>query len=160
MVPLIFPFLAEIYRLDTAMTGAVGDGYDDDFRETRVRTQAGRREVSRYEKTPVRLPVQIEDQVWDALNMVAGGNLSDKEIVFVAHRRWLLTNGYVNAETGKVLFNVGDRCGAIYTKRNKLVHTVPNPPGLFCLEVRPISYGLDGTLNLILFRFAGRPSGT
>lgn len=158
MVPLIQPFLLEICQLDTAMTRAAGPGVDDDFQEPIVASIAGRRVVGRYEKAPIFIRVQVEEQAMDQLNAVSSGNTAEAQVAFIAHQRDLRLAGLIR-DDGKSVFNVGDRANAIYTTRRKLVHMIPTPPGLYCVEVRPTSYGLDRSLNLLLLRFESRAQG-
>ena len=159
-VGLIFPFRAQVFRLDVAETKATG-GYDSTFGETRVHRDAGgKRVTARKEMAPILVRAQIEDQTFDTLNALNAGQSPERTVQLVAHMRWLEQNNLIDPATGLARFRVGDRLGAIYTDREVLVHTITDPPGLYCTEVRPISYGLGGKLNLLLLAFQARAQAT
>jgi hypothetical protein len=157
-VRLIFPFVVEIAQLDTALTEAAttGPGYDDVFREQDVTIIDGKRVTGRQERAPVRFPAQIEDRTWEALKMFDAGNSPQIGMGIVADVRHLRHKGLVDPETGRIKLNVNDRLVAIYDKCDRPVSIVRTPPGLFCVEVRPFSYGIGRTLNLVLMLFEDR----
>lgn len=158
-VRLINPFLCEIARLDTVATAAGPPGYDADFQEPKVYAPGGVRTEGRKEKTLIRVRAQVEDQVFNQLRALAAGNAPEAKIGIVVDYRDLKKDGLVTA-SGLPAINVNDRLVAIYTRSGVLVHQVANPPGLFCVEVRPISYGIGGQLNLVLIRFNERQRST
>lgn len=158
-VRLINPFTAEIARLDTNATeesNAIKPGYDRTFREPKIVTIDGVRTTARAEKAPLRIPVQVEDRTWEALALYDAGNSPEIGIGLVAHFYDLHRMGLVSAETGKVDLNVNDRLVRILDRNGRVASVVRTPPGLYCTEVRPMSYGIGGTLNLLLLLFESR----
>lgn len=77
---LIFPFLAELHRLDTAAMAGPGpgphaSGYDADFREPVLEdSDDGLAEAFRREFPPVRVPCQVEPDAFESLRMTPSGN--------------------------------------------------------------------------------------
>jgi hypothetical protein len=57
---------------------------------------------------------------------------------------------------GSTPFRLSDRLAAVYNKNGTLIQTIPNPPGLFCVEVQPRLDGLSGTRNLLRLSFEAR----
>lgn len=169
---LIFKFLAEIAQLDTEATaedpdgaGPLESGYDADFREPLTIIENLDQQVgpsTRAEKALVRIPCQIESDVFEALNQFLSGNAPDTNMGLVFHYKDLEKYGLVDATTGDSLIGVGDRLNAIYTRQGKLVQAVENPPGLYIAEARPIGFGLDlthPTRNLLLCTLGERKQG-
>ena len=166
---LIFPFLADIYRMDFAKTAEpVGSllpsGFDTDFRETVPVPQVGQQvgPSSRKEKAVVRLPCQVEPDSWEALQEYLSGNVPRSEVTLIFHFRDLENRGLVDVN-GRALIQVDDRLGGLYRTNGTLVQNVPNPPGLFVKEARPIGLGLNGNephRNLLLVAFSDREQGT
>ena len=80
---LIFPFLAELRRLDTAAmattdpdgAGALTGGFDPDFKEPVLvdRDGDGVAERERTELPAIRVPCQVEPKVFEDLRMLASG---------------------------------------------------------------------------------------
>ncbi len=166
---LIFPFLAELFRLDThAMAGPVGvgpdpaaPGYDPDFKEpiTIDQNDDGVGERIRAEHPPVRVPCQVDTKVFEELRMLASGNAPRSRIDLVLHFKDLERLGLVDAGTGDALVRPGDRLGALYDKAGALVQAVRTPPGLYVTEARPIGFGLDRARprrNLLMVAFEDR----
>lgn len=155
-VRLVFPFLAEILRLDTVATQAAG-GFDADFAAVNTKTVAGQRVVERVEKQPLRVRCQIEDEAFRSLRQMDAGNAPEAKLGVVLDKYLLDRDGLVDRKTGLVCFNVNDRLQAIRDMHGDLVHVVPTVEGgLYCVEVRPISYGIGRRLDLILLRFNDR----
>ena len=166
---LIFPFLAELFRLDThAMAtadpdgpGPLASGYDPDFKEP-VLVDAdddGIGERVRAEHPPVRVPCQVDTKVFEELRMFASGNAPRSRIDLVFHFKDLERLGLVHADTGEALIRPGDRLGAIYDRAGALVQSVRTPPGLYVTEARPIGFGLHMARprrNLLLVAFEDR----
>ena len=152
---LIFPFWVGIAQLDTSLT-ALGGGQDKEFGETRVRLTGGQRVSARREKEPILVRAQIEDNVMNALHMFNAGNSPEAKIAIVLDYHDLRRRALLNAQTGEPLLNVNDRMDAIYDGRRELVQRIRTPPGLYAIEVRPISFGLGRRLNLLLMRFEDR----
>ena len=81
---LIFPFLADIRRIDTAAmatseldgVGPLTGGYDSDFKEPVLvdRDGDGIGERMRAEHAPVRIPCQVDTKAFEELRMFAAGN--------------------------------------------------------------------------------------
>ena len=166
---LIFPFLAELFRLDTEMmAGPIGvgpdpaaPGYDPDFKEPVVVDQDddGIGERIRAEHEPVRVPCQVDTKVFDELRMFASGNAPRSRIDLVFHFKDLERLGLVDAGTGDALVRPGDRLAAIYDKAGDLVQSVRTPPGLYVTEARPSGFGLNMARprrNLLMVTFEDR----
>ena len=166
---LIFPFLAELHRLDTAGTattdpdgaGPLTSGYDPDFKEpVGVDTDDdGVGEPVRIEHPAVRVPCQVEPKTFEELRMFAAGNSPRSRVELVFHFRDLEQLGLVDAPTGDALVRPGDRLGALYDKAGALVQAIRKPPGLYVSEARPIGFGLHHqrpSRNLLLVAFEDR----
>jgi hypothetical protein len=167
---LIWPFVARIARLDLEGTaadpdgaGALESGFDDVYREpvqVPDGTQTGT--DARLELEAIDLRCQVEDQAWETLRMLRTGNATRLEVVLVFHFSQLEELGLVDATTGDALApRVGDRLVAIHRyPGGELVQAVPTPPGLFCEEAQPRSYGLSGgARNLLVCTFRERTRG-
>ena len=154
-VRLINKFIAVIARIAYRDGSTAGD-FDPDFQDVRTVTTNGQRQVLRPEKRLVRVPCQIEDDTFRALHMYDAGNSPEAKVAIVADFHWLRREGHLR-EDGLPEFNVNDRLTEIRDVRtDTLVHLVRDPPGLYCVEARPISYGLGSHLNLLLLRFNDR----
>jgi hypothetical protein len=164
---LIFPFVAELYRLDRGpFVPAPGPGpdpraYDDDFREGVLvdQDEDGLSERVRREHAPVRLPCQVEADTYEALARAAAGHTPRSSFKLVLHFADLEREGLVEPQTGEARVRVGDRLGAIYDKAGVLVQSVRTPPGLYVTEARPVGWGLDPvrpTRNLLLLTLGDR----
>ncbi len=166
---LIFPFLAELFRLDThAMSGPVGvgpdpaaPGYDPDFKEPVAvdSDDDGVGERVRREHLPVCVPCQVDTKVFEELRVFASGNAPRSRIDLVLHFKDLERLGLVDGATGDALVRPGDRLGALYDKAGALVQAVRTPPGLYVTEARPVGFGLDRARprrNLLLVAFEDR----
>jgi hypothetical protein len=164
---LIFPFLAEIHRLDTrAMAEGVpalglGPAYDDDFKEPILvdRDDDGVSEPFRRELPPLRVPCQVEPEAFESLRMTPSGNAPRSRLELVFHFRDLEQLGLVDAGSGDALVRPSDRLGALYDLDENLVQAVRTPPGLYVTEARPIGFGLARRRprrNLLLAVFTDR----
>jgi len=166
---LIFAFLAELHRLDTASMASVDpdgpgpltSGYDPDFKEPVLVDQDddGIGERVRQEHPPVRVPCQVDTKAFEELRMFASGNAPRSRIDLVLHFKDLERLGLVDPATGDALVRPGDRLGAIYDKAGALVQEVRTPPGLYVTEARPIGFGLNMVRprrNLLLVTFEDR----
>lgn len=169
---LIFPFLAEICRLDTVSTAGVdpaGDefdsGYDPIFDEPVLSTPTPAEgaprgtDQTRY-KDAILVPCQIETEQgsFEQLQAFASGNAPNFSIDVVLHFPWLERHDLVDENTGEALFRVGDRLVAFRNKRTEvLVWDLTRTP-LFATEVQPRSFGLSGSgrPNLLLITFQDR----
>lgn len=151
-VRLINPFFIEIVALDLKATSNAG-GFDDAFGEIKTKMVDGERVNEGVQKDAVRIRVQAEDETFQALRMFDAGNSPEAKIGFVADVAWLRSNGFIDPETGLCTIKVNDQLTGIFDLRGNLVHKIRTPPGLSCIEVRPISYGIGRSLNLMLFLF-------
>ena len=158
---LVFPFVAELYRLDRGpfvpAPGPTPDprAFDDDFKEGVLvdEDDDGLSERVRREHPPVRLPCQVEADTYEALARAAAGHAPRSIFKLVLHFADLEREGLVEPSTGEARVRVGDRLGAIYDKAGALVQAVRTPPGLYVTEARPTGWGLDPvrpTRNLLL----------
>lgn len=145
---LVFRFYAEIYRLDPVAMAAVDPpgpattGFDDDFQEPRLEAMGGLGKPIRREMAAVRLPCQVEPDVWDQLRMFDAGNSPSTGIVLTMHFDDLARAGLVTA-SGEPTLRAGDRLGGLYDLAGALVQTIRNPPGLYIDEFRQDSFGLS-----------------
>lgn len=166
---LIFPFLAELFRLDTAGTantdpdgaGPLTSSYDPDFKEpVGIDTNDdGIGERIRAEHPAVRIPCQVEPKTFEELRMFAAGNSPRSRVELVFHFRDLERLSLVDAPSGDALVRPGDRLGALHDKAGALVQSVRTPPGLYVTEARPIGFGLHRPRphrNLLLVAFEDR----
>ena len=170
---LIFRFLAEVHRLDTASTstvdpdgtGPLSSGYDPDFKETVLvdSDDDGIGERVREEHPPIRVPCQVDTKAFEELQMMASGNSPKSRIDLVFHFKDLERLALVDNATGDALLRPGDRLGAIYDLCGDLVQEVRTPPGLYITESKPIGFGLNlskPSRNLLMVTFEDRPTGS
>lgn len=161
-VRLINPFTVRIARLDTVKTESETSGkpgYDQTFREPAVKIIDGKRTEGRAEKNLVSIQAQIEDRTWEALKMYDNGDSPEIDLAIVAHYHDLKCKGLVDCTNGKVDFNVNDRLDSILDKCGNVVSKPRTPPGLYVIEVRPMSYGIGRRLNLLMMLFKSRSHG-
>lgn len=151
---LIQPFYASIARINYRDGEEDGD-FDDAFGEIVTKTVNGERVLERPEKPIVRVRCQIEDETFRALRMFDAGNSPEAKIGLVVDVKWLDRHQLLKPD-GLPYFEVNDRLVSIHDWRDHLVHEVRNPPGLYCVEVRPVGYGLGRKLDLFLLRFNDR----
>lgn len=167
---LIFPFLAELFRWDSAAmavapdaAGPLASGFDPDFKEP-ILVDAdgdGVAEPFRREHPPVRVPCQVEPEAFQALRMATAGNTPKSSLDLVFHFRDLEWLGLVDPSTGDALIRPSDRLGGLYDVEGRLVQAVRTPPGLYVTEARPIGFGLcrrRPRRNLLLVSFEDRPA--
>jgi len=161
---LIFPFLAELHRLDTVAMATQAPGYDDDFKEPALVDADGDGvgELFRREHPPVRVPCQVEPETLDALRMTPAGDTPQSTIDLVFHFRDLERLALVDSVTGEALIRVSDRLGALLDTTGQLVWAVRTPPGLYVTEARHAGFGLfrrRPRRNLLVLSFSDRPAG-
>jgi hypothetical protein len=156
---LIFPFLAEIFRLDTQTTAGTDPiGFDPDFKEARVLdpTGDGIGERIRNELPPIKVPCQVEPKTFEELAMFASGNSPRANITLVFHSKDMERMGLVD-DNGEAMIRPEDRLGAIYTKADVLVQTIRNP--MYAIDSRPMGFGLNMAnprRNLLFVTFDSR----
>jgi hypothetical protein len=159
---LIFRFLAQFYPLDTAAIEA-GGYYDEDFGSI-SKTDSdsdGIGESNRQEGTAYTIPCQVEDNLYSRYNKSVLGDLPEFDMVLVIHFRDLELNSLVDAD-GTANIKKGDRLNALQNIHGVVVQTIQNPPGLYVVEARPVSFGLnmaDPRRNLLLVFLKQRSSG-
>lgn len=164
---LIFPFIVELAQLDTAATAADPDGagpltsgYDDDFRTPVKVPTAGQVGTTSRVETLVQVRAQIEPDQMEKLAPMLSGDAAQGRFGIILHFRDLERAGLVDAVTGKPLLYKHDRITRILTTRGVLVETIPNPPGLFCVEVQSRGFGPGGARNLLHMLFESRDTST
>jgi len=150
---LIFPMLAELYRLDSQ---SMATDYDPDFKEPRLIDVDldGLAETYRREQLPVRVPCQVEPEAFESMRMTPAGNSPRSSLDLVFHFRDLERLGLSTVAPG-------DRLGGLFNTDGRLVNVIRTPPGLYATESRPIGYGLSrrrSTCNLLLVSFQDRPA--
>jgi len=153
-VRLIKPVLLEIAQLDTAATKASG-GYDPDFGAVRVATKDGKRISERKEKAPIRLRGQFEDQTQNALRLFGAGNSPEAKVATTFEYRDLEEQKLIDPDSKLPLINVNDRLRAVYSIDGELVMAFRNR-GLYAVEVRPASIGLDRKAGIVIVRWNDR----
>ena len=169
---LIFKFLAELYRLDTAGTatrdpdgaGPLTVGYDPDFKESVLvdSDDDGIGERLRAESPPVRVPCQVDTKAIEELRMLASGNAPRATVDLVFHFKNLEKLGLVDAATDDALIRPGDRLSGIYDLCGALIQAVRTPPGLYVTKTAPFGFGLNlrkPSRNLLLVTFEDRMQG-
>ncbi len=141
---LIFPLLAEVYRLDRAAMQLWG-ALDPDFHEPRIwdAPNADVPQHLRLEMPVVRVPCQVESQQVERVQITPAGNAPRSQLGLIMHLRDLETLGLVDDATGNPRIQAGDRVGALVNRQHKPQWTFANPPGLFVVEARPIGFGLS-----------------
>lgn len=169
---LINPFKARIHRFDTVGTAADPDGageltsgFDDVFREPVRLPEGEAASNTRKELAPILIPCQFEgDDAQGALEQMGAGNDPRFLVRLVFHFADLELMGLVDPITGEALVRVNDRFDAIYRHDDEtLIQYVggatPDGGGLYCIEARPVSFGLSGgERNLLVCVFADRDS--
>ena len=157
---LVFPFSAELHRLDRTAT-AEDPGFDPDFKEPILKRRPGTNvgESARREHRPIRVPCQVDTKVFDELRMHASGDSPRSRIDLIFHFKNLEVLGLVDRDTGDALIQPGDRLAGIYDKTGRLVQAVQTPPGLYVTEARPSGFGLGMSRpqrNLLIVTFEDR----
>ncbi len=146
---LIFPQLARLGRVDLSgiagpQTSGEDSGFDPVFREP-IRLQNGTQEgeSARRELEPLDMKCQVEDEVWEQVQMLATGNSPLTRLTLIFHYRDLEEQGLVDAETGEQLApRVGDRLISMHKTDSTLIRLAP--PRLYCIQAVDRSFGLSG----------------
>lgn len=165
---LINRFTARLGVLDAEATGADPDtegpatsGYDDVFRvPVLVSTEAAPTtgEVRRLELEQD-LPCQVEDDTWEALQMMRSGDSPRTQVTIVFHFRDLEEREVVDERGEATCPKKGDRLVGIYQADGEtLVQAMPEgDEALYCTQVAPRSFGLSGgKRNLLVCTFERR----
>lgn len=160
---LIFPFFAELRRLNTEAMATQAPGYDEDFKEPALLDADGdgAGEPYRREHPPIRVPCQVEPETIDALRMTPAGNTPQSRLNLVFHFSDLERLGLVDAQTGEALVRPSDRLGGLFDTEGSLVWAIRTPPGLYVTEARPAGFGLfrrRPRRNLLIVSFSDRPA--
>lgn len=141
--------------------GPETSGYDLDFREPII-IKADADDVkgeALREETCVRLRCQIEDGVFEAVRQVLGGTSPDSKMTLVFHFKDLEEANMLD-ENGRAMIRLHDRLLAIYDCDEKLIETIPDPPGLFVNDVTPAGFGIGRSRNLLIVGLQERELGT
>lgn len=154
-VRLIKPVLVEIEQLDTAATKAAGN-YDPDFGTVRVGIVNGKRRALAIYKDPIRLRGQVEDQTMDSLRMFGAGNSPEAKLAVTFAISELREHRLLDPDTDLPLLNVNDRLRGFYSLRSGAKVFALRAPGLYAIEVRPASVGLNGEAGIVVVRFNDR----
>jgi hypothetical protein len=168
---LIFPFLVDIARLDTAATaedpddtGPLVSGYDDEFREPVMIAPEDSSDDAELRRVEVMttLQAQIGEDQNEAVQMMVTGPSPSSRMTLVFHYRDLERAGMVSTETGRpVLRAPGDRLHAIRNIRTgAMVELIPARPGLYATEVKSSGFGLGPNRNLCIVTFEERATST
>jgi hypothetical protein len=145
---LIFPFIAELHRLDTQAMAPVDYDAPPAATTTTSRSRSSSTPTTMASGAlssrapPVRVPCQVEPEAFEALRMATSGNTPRSSFDLVFHFRDLERLGLVDAASGDALIRPSDRLGALYARDGQLVQAVRTPPGLYVTEARPIGFGL------------------
>lgn len=161
---LLLPFVAELFRLDTAATaadpdgpGALTSGYDHDFREP-VKLPAtaleGPGRTHRVEQAALRLPCQVEVGSMEKRTTFFSGTSVDSRLICVFHFRDLERLGLVDPDTGRPRIEPETRLNAIYRTAGQLVQRIAPP--LYATQVESAEYGLGRARNLLVVYFEER----
>lgn len=171
-VPLIFPFVIEVARLDTAGTAAdpvdadparpADSGYDPIYREPiKVPTSPTDRVgvSARVELPVIQIPAQIEAEQFDKLQMLLSGNSPAEMFRCILHFRDIERQG-LTRPNGVAAFSPGDRLVRVLHKRDlTLVQDFPDPPGMHLEQAMPRGWGLSrrsATRDLLFLDFRAR----
>ena len=164
---LIFPFLADLRRLNTAAMASAGpngadfDGFDRDFKEPALvdRNGDGIGERERAELAPILVPCQVEPKVFEDFRMFASGDSPRSDLSLVFHFRDLERLGLVDPESGDALIRPNDRLAGLCDLAGQLVQAIRTPPGLYVTQALPRGFGMGRIRpkrNLLLVTFEAR----
>lgn len=155
---LIWPFIAEVAKLNTVATSVNGaplaTGYDHDFKEP-VKKADGT--TSRSYDPGIQLPVQVETEgdPFDALVMRNTGDDGDTELKLVFHFRDLEDRGLVDIK-GRATITKGDKLIRVTDRDGEEIDNYEER-NLVVTEVQPRSAGLSGhRRNILLVSFRRR----
>lgn len=160
---LIFPFVVELAQLDTAATAGspapgIASGYDPVFREPIRIPASGSQAGSKVRvETMIQFRAQIEPDQQERLEEMVSGDSPNSRMGIVAHFRDLESANLVGSD-GRPLIRKRDRLTRILTTSGALVEEIPDPPGLYVVEVQSRGFGPGGRRNLLLITFENRDS--
>lgn len=167
---LIFPFLVDIARLDTAATAADPDadgpldsGYDEDFRAPVIIAPAEGSEPGETRRVEVvtQLPAQIRKPQDSQLQMMLTGRSPQSQVQLCFHYEDLEEAGLIDPLGRPMIRAPGDRLAAIRSiDTGELVEEIPAVPGLYAVHVRSSGFGLGPTRNLLIVTFEERARST
>ena len=152
---LINPAVVEIARIDTESAA-----YDPIYDELPT-TQGvdGKPVEDRPEQATIKLRAQI--RTVDDDRVAIPGTALDivRMLVLTFHLRELERRGLVDATTGKIALNKGDRIITILNTRGKVIEQVEYPPGLYATHVKGQPIGISRTRNIVDVVFTSRSQG-
>lgn len=154
--------------LDTAASAADPDaggpltsGYDERFR-TPVKVLADPADqvgvTNRVEGAAIQIPAQIEAEEQERLEMMLSGDSPDGRFRIILHYKDLERLGLLDANNQPTI-KKHDRLARILDKLGNEVEVIPNPPGLFVVQVMSRGWGLGGAVpsrNLVFVDFEDR----
>ncbi|MCG8668635.1 MAG: hypothetical protein MI867_04415 [Pseudomonadales bacterium] len=173
---LIFPFVVEIARIDTAGTAAdptdadparpADSGYDPIYREP-IKAPTGPSDTvgvtARVELPVVQIPAQIEAEMFERLEMLLSGHSPQEFFRVVLHFKDIERLGLTRPD-GTAAFSIGDRLVRILHKKDlSLVQDIPDPPAMHAFQVMPRGWGLspsNARRNLLFLDFRARDRST
>jgi hypothetical protein len=164
---IIYPFILELAQLDTVSTeadpdaaGPLTSGYSDLFKEP-VRVPDGSQlGTDARQETTIEVVAQIEPEVMERLQMMAGGDSPDGRLFAICHFSQLELDNLVDAN-GLPTIRKSDRLVAIKecTPAKDLVMNITNPPGLYVSQVQSRGFGFGRKRNLLMLEFTDRETG-
>lgn len=176
-VPLLFPSVVVLQRLDTRSTrlvdpdglGPLTSGYDDDLREPIPYEEVDLVDDSKNLRTtvrylpPLRLPCQVETRTFEELNQVYQGDATLTNMVFVLHRMDLQRMGLIGTDEGcskfgGTLLKVNDKITAIEKQGFSGQSQLPLKFPLYVMAVLPGSWGMGDGHDLEMLLVSNRPA--
>lgn len=171
-VPLLFPSLLVVARLDIAGTarvdpdgaGPVTEGYDPDLREPIAYTDAaGSRATTVRYMPPVQIPCQVEIKTFEELRQVFQGDAPVTTMVFVLHNSDLVRMGLLKYSMGcsiggNLSLKTNDKITSVLCKR-KRISNIDMKEDLYIYRIDPGSWGMGPTgTDLKIVYTTNRPS--
>lgn len=153
---LICPSRVILRQLDTNAT-RVASGYDDDFREFERVDSDGDNigEDQRVNKSDITLMAQVSTRTFEREEQAPHGRLDETpnlELTF--HFRDLKSAGLVESD-GRAKLVPGDLLVRVEDLAGNVMHTFPDPPGMYLVAARPSGF-FGGTRNLLVCTFQER----
>lgn len=144
---------------ETASSPPVASGFDDDFKEVIVFSQAGTKRMSARLERTIYVKCNIEIDTEDALDQRAAGNSPNSKVVLVIHRKELERHALIDVDSGECKIRVNDRLNAVRDRCGHIVQKIRTPNGLYVTEVKP-SYGIGSLPDLVLMTCEDREQFT